>query len=139
MTLPPAEREGLGHEPVADDESAARFSEELDRAVEVGERLREPPCVPPHWLAIIREKEGRDCPRVALMPQNYLAAELVMALLKEETRDAFGSLFAALMDGASVEERTSVLRRVLRTVNSPPIQQRLHPPPPSKPASTGRR
>lgn len=134
MTLPAAERDGPGHEPVADEEAAEAYSRELDRAVEIGERLREAPCVPAHWLQLIREREGRDCPRVVLQPQNYRAGELVTALLKEETRPAFAALFDALMGHTAAEERTSVLRRVLATVNSKAVQQKLHPPPPPKPS-----
>lgn len=93
-----------------------------DRALKPGDVVEEPPCQPDAVLEIIRENEGRSCPRVELRPDNLVPAQAVMACLNEHTRP----LVAPFMASMGRRARS----RVLVALQSAPVVAWLTPKPP---------
>jgi hypothetical protein len=78
---------------------------------------QEDPCVPPHFLEAIREKEGRPCPRVELEPGNHAAAELVSLALSDRA-SLSGVYFEALAEGMDAPGRRATTARVVRAASN---------------------
>jgi hypothetical protein len=75
----------------------------------------EGPCVPEHFLAVIREREGRPCPQVELEPDNIVAANLFSLAISDHA--ALVPLWFETMAGAlDVPEQRAVLSRVVQAL-----------------------
>lgn len=88
----------------------------------------EDPCVPEHFLAAIREREDRPCPRVDLEPDNLVAANL-FSLAVSDHAGLVPLWFELLTDGMDQWEREAVLSRVVRALLDDEIGTHLRKPP----------
>ena len=97
--------------------------------VAVGERLHLQPCVPDNWPLA---KPGQPCPRVGLRLDNRAAAECVMAALPEHTRPLLPAFVRARLAEIDRRDRRLITLRVVRALQSEPVQAWLYPPLPER-------
>jgi hypothetical protein len=84
----------------------------------------EDPCVPEHFLKVIREKDDRPCPRVELEPDNAIAANLFSLAISDHA-GLVPLWFETLTDGMDGEERQAVMGRVVRVLMDEEVAPRL--------------
>ncbi len=84
----------------------------------------EDPCVPEHFLAAIRKREDRPCPRVELEPDNIAAANLFSLAISDHA-GLMPLWFGTLAEGMDAWERQVVLSRVVRVLLDDEVASRL--------------
>ncbi len=84
----------------------------------------EDPCVPEHFLKVIRGKEDRPCPRVELEPDNAIAANLFSLAISDHA-GLTPLWFETLTEGMDSEERRAVMGRVVRALTDEEVAARV--------------
>jgi hypothetical protein len=95
--------------------------------VAVGDELE--PCQPANILAEIQAQHGRPCPRIELLPANWIPWDLFSLIIRDDARAMFIPLFQALTLGQDRDARARLIRRVLFTLNDPEVHEIMHPDP----------
>ena len=97
----------------------------------------EDPCVPEHFLKVVREKEDRPCPRVELEPDNAIAANLFSLAISDHA-GLVPLWFETLREGMDGEERRAVMGRVVRVLMDREVVGQVRKPAGAGTVSVGR-
>lgn len=105
----------------------SRLDERAEDPVRVGEFLELPPCVGEVDLEWYRREHNRPCPRVELRVENADALILFWLSVREDSRQMWGQFFEAACGHLSADERATMVRRVLATLNDETVWELLYP------------